>query len=168
MKSVRNLFVSAIVALVLPATAHALEYTRLFAHKAWTVDITVDDDGQLFCSAETWNREGDLLSVSFWDDGAVSVYANFKYKRVGYGAMIPNLHIDYSSWELLNTNANGNSVFSHIRGTSLGQFMSELQSGRAVAFKSASGGNFAAWSLAGSHAAITKLGECAYNIGWRF
>ncbi|WP_394155834.1 hypothetical protein [Loktanella salsilacus] len=153
--------------LMAPATADARD-VLLLNHKAWTVKLQRFSNGYVACTAETWNRNGDLFQLAnFKEQGlAVNIYLDDRNYR---GATIPVdmvIDVDYSRWTFLDTNiTDKNFIFWFPNNSRTDRFAYEVMEGNAVALKTSNGGQtMASWSLAGSSAAIRKLSECVTQI----
>lgn len=156
-----------IVTLIFCIIGLAAQADRMYAHKAWTVDLNRGEDG-LWCAAQTINATGDYFGVGLWRDGSVTIYSEFWGANFGPTHRFqPVMDIDYQRWTLLNTQRFGNGMMSWVGGANLRGLLSDLQRGRYVAFKRNDGGNYATFSLAGSRRAIDALRECGHYIGWR-
>jgi hypothetical protein len=159
----KKLLLSAALAVVMPAMAHA-EKHRLFSHKAWTVDLVPMDSGEFWCDARTQNRNGDVLSITAsLSHVTLWVFLRGEHWSRDFEADA-KFDIDYTPWTLLNaqfvTGRLDAIVFS-FEGDNLGSFLDDFYDGSAIALKSPNRSRtLATWSLAGSAASLLQLIDC--------
>ena len=158
---------------ILPASAQSDRVT-LFQHKAWTVSHELSPDtGRQLCTAETFTRDNrDLFMLRLYSNGAVEI-ALVSNTSLWNSAFEDDLllDIDYSKWNMNNARFDvTKSGYARVRfefanhDTAV-DFLAQLYDGSAVALKDARGDrSLITWSLAGSAAALLKLGDCGKMV----
>ncbi|GHF05027.1 hypothetical protein GCM10016455_27890 [Aliiroseovarius zhejiangensis] len=147
------------------ALADRYETTRLFNHKAWSVELTHDQlDDDFWCNAETTNRAGQVFSITAYDNGNLGLFIFDRRWDINPRDIEFRIDIDYSRW-----NVSGQAQESYV-STFLGdpensiKFLTELAEGSAVAVFNSDGRRLAVHSLSGSSASLRKLLECWNRI----
>ena len=160
------------VALVLGLAAGAVaaepQSERVFAHKAWTVDVVMFEDGTLNCMADVTQGSGDSFSV--WSDPAGNLRLQFFSPAwdLGEGETADlQVQIDRCGpWELTNADLYLQSVLFDLPGTDAGsRFLSEVMRGNTLFLRNDRGEGVQAHTLAGSSAAIRALVDCVGALG---
>ncbi|MFY9237929.1 MAG: hypothetical protein WAO78_03445 [Roseovarius sp.] len=132
------------------------ERSRLLEHKDWTVDL-VEGDDYAFCDAYTMAGNETWISIYVFEgsgDAALEI-RNPSWSLTKREAKIA-VDVDYSGWEGI-ADLEGEFVFL---GGLKDEFIEEVAQGNALALKDSDGHNILTFSLRGSAAAMSKLGDC--------
>jgi len=159
---------AAFLALTLGATAapaQPYDTTRLFTRGAWYVELTHDtSDGELWCSAETRNNEAQVFSVTTYDDGAVILFVFDDRWSLAQRAVDFIVYIDRTRWTI-SGDADGIGISVSLDDKDQADdFLVDLARGGSVSVANADDRRIAAFSLAGSSAALSSLMECWDSI----
>ena len=160
--SLRSLCLAAALSIPSSGTsAGSFDETRLFQRGAWSVSHTYDaSDGTAWCSADTGNRGGQWFSVVAYDSGDAAVFVGDPAWNLSERSVRYRIDIDYEQWTIDGT-ASGSAVSVFLNGDEdAAAFLEELMRSSAVAAYNEDGRRLAAFSLAGSRAALEKLAEC--------
>lgn len=141
--------------------AERYETTKLFSHKAWSVELTNDQlDGDFWCTAKTRNRSGQQFSVTTYDNGHLGLFVFDTRWKLSPRDIRFRIDVDYSRWTV-DGNADDTAVSTLITEAESGiKFLTEVAEGRAVAIYNLDGNRIALFSLSGSSASLRKLFEC--------
>ncbi|MDC0738524.1 hypothetical protein N6L24_09550 [Cognatishimia sp. SS12] len=152
-----------LVASFIAGSAGAERYDSdvLLRHKSWSVELTYDnDDSDFWCEASTKNKSAQTFSIVAYQSGELAVIV-FDHDW----ALTPRdlefiLDVDYSRW-VINGTGDGIAVSVLMQpGPKLGEFITDIAEGSAVALYNRDERRLATFSLAGSKAALLKLNEC--------
>ena len=140
--------------------------TKLFAKGNWFVERTHDTgDGDLWCSAETSNRNRQTFSLAAYDDGTFALFVFDQRWNVAERPVRFLVDIDYSRWTIDGTGRGIGISLTISDAEKAAEFLTELSEGNAVAVMNSDEKRVAVFSLNGSSAAIRKLFECWKEIG---
>ncbi|HSF62991.1 MAG TPA: hypothetical protein VLA78_01300 [Paracoccaceae bacterium] len=150
-----------------PAAAE-VQSQRVFAAKAWTVDVVMFDDGTLSCMADVNQPAGDSLSVWADADGAVRLQFFSPGWDLGEGGTADlEVQIDRRGpWALTNADLYLQSVLFDLPDSDEGtRFLSEVMRGNTLYLRNDRGEGVQEHTLAGSSAAIRALIDCVDALG---
>lgn len=167
MKSICRAVVAGLVFLVAAqgVAAGDLERRNLLRKGAWSVDLIHNaEKGSLWCSAETQNGEGQMLSLVAYQGDSLVLFIFDRRWRLSDRAVDFILDVDYSRWEMRGT-AGNISVSIRLDGEEGAlRLLQQLSQGNAVAIYNTDLRRLATFSLSGSSAAILALLSCWEGI----
>lgn len=170
----RTSFSLSILSFVLASgAAIGQERTPLLHDNLWEVDLVVDDEtGYRSCRASKIVKSGDVFGFGVGEDGneilILALWESYWHEEF-IGDLI--LRIDDEEWTLegasfyaLNTGISAVS-FEFPEGNAFQSFTSDLNGASSVALMDENGQeSLFTWSLEGSSAALSKLGDCYGTI----
>lgn len=144
-----------------PLAAERYQLETLFDYKAWNVTLTHDSvDDDFWCSAQTDNRIGQTFTIAVYPNNSLSVLVFDSRWDLNPRPIDFIIDIDYSRWEISGKGDGIGISVSLEPGKKVGEFISQIAAGSAVALYNNDERRLATFSLAGSKAAILKLTEC--------
>lgn len=149
-----------------PAPAHAdYDETQLYSAGAWHVSLTHDTtDGDLWCSADTENGEGQTFSITTYSDGQAAVLVIDPRWSLSNRSVDFFIDIDRSRWNITGT-AKEISVSVMLQGEGkAAEFLVDLARGNSVNVVNTDERRLANFSLHGSSRALNALLTCWKEI----
>jgi len=152
------------VALIAGAAGAETTSERVYSYKHWDVEIVGYDDGTVACTAKV-DAVTESFSIWTYPDQTLRLQFYSTAWDFGDGGDTANLLVQIdrrTPWTLTDADLYQNSVLFNLPGSEDGwRFLTEIAAGNVLYLRSEAGEDVQSYSLAGSRASMSALGECS-------